>query len=81
MAITKFCLVLMAWGNKYTNRHINYIYKNVSQSGGLTQTLSITDRSYLHFEGKILKSGSSEELASDKQVRKLYLGKNFELRK
>ena len=45
------------------------------------ETLSITDRSYLLFEGKILKSGSSEELASDKQVRKLYLGKNFELRK
>lgn len=44
MAITKFCLVLMAWGNKYTNRHINYIYENASQSVGLTQTLLITDR-------------------------------------
>jgi len=44
------------------------------------ETLSITDRAYLLFEGKILKSGTSEELASDEQVRKVYLGKNFELR-
>ena len=45
------------------------------------ETLSITDRAYLLFEGKILKSGSAEELASDEQVRKVYLGQNFELRK
>jgi lipopolysaccharide export system ATP-binding protein len=45
------------------------------------ETLSITDRAYLLFEGRILKAGSSEELASDEQVRKVYLGKNFELRK
>jgi|TARA_B110000263_G_scaffold88830_2_gene77630 lipopolysaccharide export system ATP-binding protein len=45
------------------------------------ETLSITDRAYLLFEGSILKQGSSEELASDDQVRKLYLGSNFELRK
>lgn len=45
------------------------------------ETLSITDRSYLLFEGKILKSGTSEELANDEQVRKVYLGRNFELRK
>ena len=44
------------------------------------ETLSITDRSYLLYEGKILKSGTSEELVSDKIVRKLYLGRNFELR-
>ncbi len=44
------------------------------------ETLSITDRSYLLFEGKILKSGTSEELANDEQVRKVYLGENFELR-
>ena len=44
-------------------------------------TLSIIDRAYLLFEGSILKQGSSEELASDEQVRKLYLGSNFELRK
>ena len=44
------------------------------------ETLSITDRSYLLYEGKILKSGTSEELVSDEMVRKLYLGKNFELR-
>lgn len=45
------------------------------------ETLAITDRTYLMFEGKILKSGSAEELAQDEQVRKVYLGKNFELRK
>ena len=45
------------------------------------ETLSITDRAYLLFEGKILKSGSAEELAADEQVRRVYLGKNFELRK
>ena len=45
------------------------------------ETLSITDRAYLLFEGSVLKKGSSEELASDEKVKKLYLGKNFELRK
>ena len=45
------------------------------------ETLSITDRAYLLFEGSILKSGTAEELAADEQVRKVYLGKNFELRK
>lgn len=45
------------------------------------ETLSITDRTYLMFEGSILKSGSAEELAADELVRKVYLGKNFELRK
>jgi len=44
------------------------------------ETLSITDRAYLLFEGSILKSGTSEELANDEQVRNVYLGKNFELR-
>ena len=44
------------------------------------ETLSITDRAYLLFEGKILKSGTAEELATDERVRKVYLGKNFELR-
>ena len=45
------------------------------------ETLSITDRAYLLFEGKILKSGSAEDLANDEQVRKVYLGQNFVLRK
>ena len=45
------------------------------------ETLSITDRAYLLFEGKILKSGSAEELAADEQVRKVYLGQNFVLRR
>ncbi len=44
-------------------------------------TLSITDRAYLMFEGNILKAGTAEELAADEMVRKVYLGKNFELRK
>ena len=45
------------------------------------ETLSITDRAYLLFEGSILKSGTSEELSQDEHVRNVYLGKNFELRK
>ena len=45
------------------------------------ETLTITDRAYLLFEGSILKSGTAEELASDEQVRKVYLGQNFVLRK
>jgi len=45
------------------------------------ETLSITDRSYLLFEGKVLKSGTSQELADDEQVRKVYLGEKFELRR
>ena len=45
------------------------------------ETLAITDRTYLMFEGKILKTGIPEELAKDKMVRKLYLGENFEFRK
>ena len=44
------------------------------------ETLSITDRAYLLFEGKILKSGTAEQLAGDERVRKVYLGKNFQLR-
>lgn len=44
------------------------------------ETLSITDRAYLLFEGKILKSGTAQELAADEQVRRVYLGQNFELR-
>ncbi len=45
------------------------------------ETLSITDRAYLMFEGSILKAGTAEELAADEMVRRVYLGKNFELRK
>ncbi|MCK9220393.1 MAG: LPS export ABC transporter ATP-binding protein [Bacteroidales bacterium] len=44
------------------------------------ETLSITDRSYLLFEGSILRSGTGQELADDPHVRKVYLGQNFELR-
>jgi len=45
------------------------------------ETLSITNRAYLLFEGEILKSGTAEELSGDEQVRKVYLGQNFELRR
>jgi lipopolysaccharide export system ATP-binding protein len=45
------------------------------------ETLSITDRAYLLFEGKLLKHGTAQELASDEMVRKVYLGQNFELRR
>jgi lipopolysaccharide export system ATP-binding protein len=44
------------------------------------ETLAITDRAYLMFEGAILKAGTASELAEDEQVRKVYLGQNFELR-
>ncbi len=47
----------------------------------VNETLSITDRAYLMFEGKLLKSGSAEELAEDEQVRRVYLGKHFELKR
>jgi len=45
------------------------------------ETLTITDRAYLLYDGDILKAGTAQELADDEQVRKLYLGQNFELRK
>lgn len=45
------------------------------------ETLSITDRSYLLFEGSIMKSGTAEDLAGDEDVRRVYLGQNFELRR
>jgi len=44
------------------------------------ETLTITDRAYLLFEGSILKAGNAQELADDEQVRRVYLGKNFDLR-
>jgi len=59
-------------------------YKNIGiliTDHNVQETLSITDRAYLLFEGKILKQGSSEELAADEQVRKVYLGESFELRR
>jgi lipopolysaccharide export system ATP-binding protein len=59
-------------------------YRNIGiliTDHNVDETLSITDRAYLLFEGKILKAGTPQELADDEQVRRLYLGKNFELRK
>ena len=47
----------------------------------VNETLSITDRAYLLFEGNILKAGTAEDLAADEQVRKVYLGKHFELKR
>ncbi len=59
-------------------------YKNIGiliTDHNVQETLSITDRAYLLFEGKILKSGTAEELAEDEQVRRVYLGQNFVLRR
>ena len=47
----------------------------------VNETLSITDRAYLMFEGKLLKQGSAEDLANDEQVRRVYLGQSFELKR
>ncbi|MEP1096665.1 MAG: LPS export ABC transporter ATP-binding protein [Cyclobacteriaceae bacterium] len=47
----------------------------------VNETLSITDRAYLMFEGQLLKAGTAEELANDEQVRKVYLGQHFELKR
>lgn len=47
----------------------------------VNETLSITDRAYLMFEGKLLKAGTAEDLAADPQVRKVYLGQHFELKR
>jgi lipopolysaccharide export system ATP-binding protein len=59
-------------------------YKNIGiliTDHNVTETLSICDRAYLLIEGKIFKHGTADELAADDQVRKLYLGRNFELRR
>lgn len=59
-------------------------YKNIGiliTDHNVQETLSITDRAYLLFEGKILKDGTAQELADDEQVRRLYLGQNFELKR
>ncbi len=59
-------------------------YKNIGiliTDHNVQETLSITDRAYLLFEGKILKSGTAEELAQDAQVRKVYLGQSFVLKR
>ncbi len=59
-------------------------YKNIGiliTDHNVQETLSITDRAYLLFEGRILKAGSAEELAADEQVRKVYLGQHFELKR
>ena len=59
-------------------------YKNIGiliTDHNVQETLSITDRAYLLFEGRILKAGTAEDLAADAQVRKVYLGENFELRR
>jgi lipopolysaccharide export system ATP-binding protein len=59
-------------------------YKNIGvliTDHNVTETLSICDRAYLLIEGKIFKHGTAEELAADEDVRRLYLGRNFELRR
>ncbi|MCB9063585.1 MAG: LPS export ABC transporter ATP-binding protein [Chitinophagales bacterium] len=62
----------------------NLKYRNIGifiTDHNVQETLSITDRAYLLFEGKILKAGTAEELAADEQVRKVYLGRHFELKR
>jgi lipopolysaccharide export system ATP-binding protein len=59
-------------------------YKNIGiliTDHNVNETLSICDRAYLLIEGKIFKHGSAEQLAEDEQVRRLYLGRNFELKR
>ncbi len=59
-------------------------YKNIGiliTDHNVNETLSICDRAYLLIEGKIFKHGTAEELADDEQVRRLYLGRNFELKR
>lgn len=59
-------------------------YKNIGiliTDHNVNETLSITDRAYLMFEGKLLRSGTAEELASDEEVKRLYLGRDFELKR
>ncbi len=59
-------------------------YRNIGiliTDHNVQETLSITDRAYLLFEGSILKAGTAEELAADEQVRRVYLGQNFELKR
>ena len=59
-------------------------YRNIGiliTDHNVTETLSICDRAYLLIDGKIFKHGTAEELAADEQVRKLYLGRNFELKR
>lgn len=59
-------------------------YKNIGiliTDHNVNETLSITDRAYLMFEGRLLKSGTAEDLAADEEVRRVYLGKHFELRR
>lgn len=62
----------------------NLVKKNIGiliTDHNVHETLSITDRAYLLFEGSILKAGTAEDLANDEQVRRVYLGQNFVLRK
>jgi lipopolysaccharide export system ATP-binding protein len=59
-------------------------YKNIGiliTDHNVNETLSICDRAYLLIEGKIFKHGTADELAADEQVRRLYLGRNFELKR
>lgn len=59
-------------------------YKNIGiliTDHNVTETLSITDRAYLMFEGRLLKAGTAEELAADEEVKRLYLGRDFVLKR
>ena len=67
----------MQWDLTLKNKNIGILITDHN----VHETLSITDRAYLLYSGSVIKSGSAEDLANDEQVRKVYLGQNFELRK
>ena len=66
------------------NQKLKLKFKNIGiliTDHNVHETLAITDRAYLLFEGKILKAGTAEELAEDEDVKRLYLGDDFQLRR
>ena len=65
------------WPSGLKNKNIGILITDHN----VQETLAITDKTYLMFEGKILKAGTPEELVEDEMVRRVYLGQNFELRK
>ena len=75
-----YCIITLFRAFKVTF----FAYKNIGiliTDHNVNETLSICDRAYLLIDGKIFKHGTAEELAEDEQVRRLYLGRNFELKR
>ena len=79
-----FDVISKMYNNEENIKVINLKNKNIGiliTDHNVQETLAITDKTFLMFEGSILKAGTPEELAEDEMVRKVYLGQNFELRK